>query len=447
MIENFISTQTQQNKEFMNQNIHTNELVKQLANKVDAIATHNKMLETQISQVAQQQAVNVAPAGTFPGQPQPNPKGHVNAITLRSGTELEDPVAIRVRDRDLVKNIEKDSEKKQIAVEDEQTLKAKEIMENEKEIPYVPPPPYKPPIPYPQRLVKPKNPGQFEKFIEMLKKLHIDIPFIEAITQIPSYTKFLKDILSNKRKLEDSGIVACNAISENKLVPKLEDPGNFSIPCVVGKYVIDKALCDLGSCVSLMPLSLYKSLGLGDLKPTKMSLQLADRSIKYAVGIVENVPVGIGHLYIPTDFVVMDIKEDADIPILLGRPFLATSGAIIDVKRGKITFEVGDEKIKFIMAQFMKSPTFKNFCCRLDIVERHVGKPPSKQVPPDLPKAHPVNDIFQDIKYKEAEIYEKRLDGFPDTQSADLEERLPNSGTREDLHGEEETRAPSQKKE
>jgi hypothetical protein len=112
MIENFISTQTQQNKEFMNQNIHTNELVKHLANKVDAIATHNKMLETQISQVAQQQAAFAAPAGTFPGQPQPNPKGHVNAITLRSGKELEDPIAIRVRDRDLVKNIEKDSEKK-----------------------------------------------------------------------------------------------------------------------------------------------------------------------------------------------------------------------------------------------------------------------------------------------------------------------------------------------
>jgi hypothetical protein len=204
---------------------------------------------------------------------------------------LEDPVAIRVRDRDLVKSVEKDSEKNSIAVKDEQTSKAKEILENKKEIPYVPPPPYKPPIPYPQRLVKPKKPGQFEKFIEMLKKLHIDIPFIEAITQIPSYAKFLKNILSNKRNLEDTGTMECNAISENKLAPKLEDPGNFSIPCVVGKHIIDKVLCDLGSCVSLMPLSLCKRLGLGELKATKISLQLADRSIKYPVGILENVPV------------------------------------------------------------------------------------------------------------------------------------------------------------
>ncbi|MCI04024.1 hypothetical protein A2U01_0025066, partial [Trifolium medium] len=188
MMENFILAQTQQNKEFMNQNIHTNELIKH-------------------------QASTAAPAGAFPGQPQPNPKGHINDITLRSGTELE--------------------------VEDGQTSKAKEVIENDQEKPYVPHPPYKPPIPYPQRLAKPKNPGQFEKFIEMLKKLHIDIPFIEALTQIPSYAKFLKDILSNKRKLEDTVTVECNAISENKLAPKLEDPGNFSIPCVIGRYVID----------------------------------------------------------------------------------------------------------------------------------------------------------------------------------------------------------------
>jgi hypothetical protein len=407
MMENFILCQTQQNKEFMNQNtqlmnqnIHANELIKQLANKVEAIATHNKMLETQISQVAQQQAAIAPPAGTFPGQPQPNPKGHINAIMLRSGKELQDPPAGIVRSHDLGKVVEKDTTKdtwsESMIVDSGQTLKSKKAGENEKETPYVPPPPYKPPIPFPQRLVKPKNPGQFEKFIEMLKRLHIDIPFIEAITQIPSYAKFLKEILSNKKKLENIGTVECNAISENKLAPKLEDPGNFYIPCVIGRHIIDKALCELGSSVSLMPLTLCKWLGLGELKPTKMSLQLPDRTIKYPVGILENVPVRIGHLFIPTDFVIMDIKEDDDIPILLGRPFLASSGAIINVKRGKITFEVGDEKIEFIMSQFMESPTLKNSCCRLDIIERNVDKFPSEQVPPDILKAHLEHNIFQD---------------------------------------------------
>ena len=89
MMESFIATQAQTNKDFLNQNIHTSEQLKQLASKVDALATHNKMLETQISQVAQHQASTAAPAGTFPGQPQPNPKGHANAVILRSGKELD----------------------------------------------------------------------------------------------------------------------------------------------------------------------------------------------------------------------------------------------------------------------------------------------------------------------------------------------------------------------
>lgn len=96
MMENFINAQAQQNKEFANQNAHTSELMKQLSNKFDVMATHNKMLETQISQVAQQQAVVAAPAGAFSGQPQPNPKGHTNAITLRSETELDEPIDPRI---------------------------------------------------------------------------------------------------------------------------------------------------------------------------------------------------------------------------------------------------------------------------------------------------------------------------------------------------------------
>jgi hypothetical protein len=118
-----------------------------------------------------------------------------------------------------------------------------------------------------------------------------------------------------------------------------------------------------------MPLSICERLNLGELKPTKMSLQLADRSVKYPVGILEDVPLRIGQLYIPTDFVVMDIKEDSHIPILLGRPFLATAGAIIDVKRGKLTFEVGEEKIKFILSQFMKGPAINDTCCSIDVID------------------------------------------------------------------------------
>ena len=99
---------------------------------------------------------------------------------------------------------------------------------------YVPPPPYKPPIPYPQRLKQTQINKQYQKFIKVIEKHHVEIPFTEAITQIPSYAKFLKDILTNKRRLDDPKPLECNAISEDKLAKKDKDPGNFSIPCLLG---------------------------------------------------------------------------------------------------------------------------------------------------------------------------------------------------------------------
>lgn len=103
-----------------------------------------------------------------------------------------------------------------------------------------------------------------------------------------------------------------------------------------------------------------------------MSLQLVDRSIKFPVGMLENVPVRIGKSYIPANFVIMDIKEDSHIPIILGRPFLATIGAIIDVKKGRLTFEVGEEKVDFLLAKFLQAPTIDESCCFLDIINECV---------------------------------------------------------------------------
>ena len=136
-----------------------------------------------------------------------------------------------------------------------------------------------------------------------------------------------------------------------------------------------------------MPLAVCRRLNLGELQPTKMSLQLADRSVKYPIGILEDIPVKIGQLYIPTDFVVMAIKEDEEIPILLGRPFLSTAGAIIDVKKGKLTFEVGDEKIEFILSKLLMAPVIGDACMPLTSVywnlsERNLTKILSYLRPP-----------------------------------------------------------------
>ncbi|XP_050920131.1 uncharacterized protein LOC127137747 [Lathyrus oleraceus] len=166
--------------------------------------------------------------------------------------------------------------------------------------------------------------------------------------------------------------VECNAIIQNNMPHKLKDPGSFSIPCVIRKFIIDKALCDLGASVSLIPLSTCEKLNMGELRLAKMSLQLADHSVKFPVGMLENVPVCIGQFYIPTAFVIMDIKEDSHIPIILGRPFLATAGAIIDVKKGRLTFEVGEEKVEFLLAKFLQAPAIDESCCLLDVIDECV---------------------------------------------------------------------------
>ncbi|XP_022876911.1 uncharacterized protein LOC111395131 [Olea europaea var. sylvestris] len=112
---------------------------------------------------------------------------------------------------------------------------------------------------------------------------------------MPSYAKFMKDILSNKRKLEEHETVIlteeCSAILQNKLPPKIKDPGSFTIPCAIGDLNFTKTLCDLGASINLMPLSIFEKLGMGEAKATTVSLQLADRSIKYPRGVVEDVLV------------------------------------------------------------------------------------------------------------------------------------------------------------
>ncbi|XP_050919503.1 uncharacterized protein LOC127137048 [Lathyrus oleraceus] len=219
---------------------------------------------------------------------------------------------------------------------------------------------------------------------------------------MPSYDKFLKEILSNKKKLEDDETVMltaeCSAIIQNNTPFKLKDPGSFSIPCVIESYIIDKALCDLVASVGLIPLSTCEKINLEELRPTKISLQLADRSVKFPIVMLENILIRIGQFYIPTDFVIMDIKEDSYIPIILGRPFLATVGAIIDVKKGKLTFKVGEEKIEFLLAKFLQAPTIDDSCCFLDVINecvKEMENEPSKYI--EVLKI-PIPYIFADDK-------------------------------------------------
>ena len=143
--------------------------------------------------------------------------------------------------------------------------------------------------------MKPNLDAQLKKFVDILKKIYINFPLTEALSQMPLYAKNLKDILSKKIKIEDDETITltreCSVVIQKKLPPKLKDLGSFFIPCVIGNEIIEKAMSDLGASVSLLPLSLFKMFGIGELKPTRMTLQLVDHSIIYPTGILEDIPI------------------------------------------------------------------------------------------------------------------------------------------------------------
>jgi hypothetical protein len=168
--------------------------------------------------------------------------------------------------------------------------------------------------PFPQSLVKPKKENKLPDIFEILRKVQINIPLLDAIKQISSYAKFLKDFCTNKRKFQEHETVALteevSAVLLRKLPPKLKDPGSFTILCRIGDHDCERSLLDLGASVNLMPYTVYEMLGLGELQPTSITLQLANRSIKRPRGILEDVLVKVGKFILPIDFIVLDMEED-----------------------------------------------------------------------------------------------------------------------------------------
>ncbi|GJS71785.1 reverse transcriptase domain-containing protein [Tanacetum coccineum] len=191
-----------------------------------------------------------------------------------------------------------------------------------------------PPIPFPQRLRKEKEEAQQKKFLENLKQLHINLPFIKAISQMPKYAKFLKGLLTNRARLEEACTITmnerCSAVLLNKLPSKEKYPESFTIPYDIGQLHINNALVDLGSSISLMPYTMYEKLSLEEPKATRMSLELADRSIQYPRGIIENVllKLKVDKFVLLIDFVILDMPEDSRVPIILGRLYRVFPGRL-----------------------------------------------------------------------------------------------------------------------
>ncbi|GKB66546.1 reverse transcriptase domain-containing protein [Tanacetum coccineum] len=181
-----------------------------------------------------------------------------------------------------------------------------------------------------------------------------------ALLLMPRFAPTIKSLLMNKEKLLELAKMPlnenCSAMLLKKLPEKLGDPGKFLIPCNFPGMDVCHALADLGASINLMPLSIWKKLSLPELTPTRMTLELADRSITRPKGVAKDIFVKVGNFHFSTDFVVVDFEADPRVPLILGRSFLRTSRALIDVYKGELVLRDGNEQIIFHVDGTSKHP-------------------------------------------------------------------------------------------
>ncbi|CAN6570916.1 unnamed protein product [Malus baccata var. baccata] len=331
-------------------------------------------METQLGQIAD--ALNQREVGKFPSQPvilQRNQEQAKAITTLRNGKVINNRVGNEVTNEYDHVNAgvtqgenEKPNEERSQATS---SFETPNLHKAEK--------PYTPPIPFPGRLAKSKQDKSFKEIFDILSKVNVNLPLLDVIRNMPAYGKFFKELNNYKRKYgpHEKVVVSENvsAVLQRKLPPKLKDPGSFSINITIGDKKVEKAMLDLGASINLMPYSVYLQLGLGELKATTISLQLADRSVKYPRGIVEDILVQIDKLILPADFVVLDMEEapihDRELPILLGRPFMATAKTIIDVQNGLLTMTVLGETVQFKVFEALSHPSSSLECYAIDVFD------------------------------------------------------------------------------
>ncbi|GJU87706.1 reverse transcriptase domain-containing protein [Tanacetum coccineum] len=305
---------------------------------------------------------------TLSYQPPQARNDHVNAMFTRSGKSYNPPDNLNDQQNNSENPINFDSDDEDDKPTPQpKTQPIKPIKETSL------PKPYKPKIPYPQCLRKEKMEAQYRKFLDMIRTVRINVPLVDVLAGMPNYGKFLKELISNKHKIEQISVAflsdESSTMIQNKVPPKLGDPGSFLIPCNFNKTFSCNALADLGASINFMPYSLYSKLSLETLKPTKMSVRLADRSFQYPVGIAENMLVKVGKFTFPADFVILEMKEDSKVPFILGRPFFHTADAVIQVKQKQLNLGVGTERMIFNIDSAMKhSYSNDDTCFSIDVI-------------------------------------------------------------------------------
>jgi hypothetical protein len=341
-------------------------------------------LETQMGQMAN--TLNRREEGKLPSQLVMNPKGlymvneetshqHVQSITtLRSGKLVDNQVGNkRDEHKEVPETLQNDKGKQVIT---ETSTSADPSLET----------PYVPRAPFPEWLKAPSHFGKqgekIQAMMEVFKQVKINIPLLDAIQQVLAYAKFLKDLCTQNRKSINhipKKVLLTEHVSsliQHNTPPKFKDPGAPTISCIIGQKEIDKALIDLGAGVNLLPYSVYQQLGLGELKPTMVILQLADRSIKKPRGIIEDVIIKVDKFFFLVDFIVLDtepvLHPERLISVILGRPFLATANACINCWIGVMEISFGNMKVRLNIFNAFQHVPDQNECFFMDHIEEYV---------------------------------------------------------------------------
>ncbi|GKE64839.1 reverse transcriptase domain-containing protein, partial [Tanacetum coccineum] len=344
-----------------------------------------------LTKIANFNAASTSGSGSLPSNTVANPKGELKAITTRSGASYDGP-QVPPPTSSLPKVLENEPEVTKDTMLPTNNGSTEDVqppvvhVENHVPVsePVVSPvsasmPNPKPSIPYPSRRDKEKLREKDDllalKFMEIFKNLHFEISFTDALILMPKFASTLKALIGNKEKLSEMARTPlnehCSAIILNKLPEKLRDPGKFLIPCEFFGMDECLALADLGASINLMPFFVWKKLSLSELTPTCMTLELADRSISRPIGIAEDVPVKVGVFQFPADFMVVDFEPDPQVPLILGRCFLKTSRALIDVYEGELTLRVGNEAITYNLDRTARySANYNDMTAnRIDVIE------------------------------------------------------------------------------
>nr|GFA41105.1 reverse transcriptase domain-containing protein [Tanacetum cinerariifolium] len=292
-------------------------------------------------------------SGTLSSNTIPNPKGEMKEITIRSGVAYEGP-SIPTPKKAVKRETEETTDKEKSNFYGSTAHIQPPVtpileLDVSKTLP-------KPNIPYPLRLndqkLHEKATNQMEKFFQIFQDLHFDISFADALLLMPKFASTIKSLLTNLFELAKILLNEnYSAMLLKKLPEKLRDPGKFLIPCDFSRMDVCHPLADLGASINLMPLSIWKNLSLPKLTPTRMTLELADRSITRPKRVTRDVFVKVGKFHFPTDFVVVDFEADPRVPLILGRSFLRTDRPLIDVYREEITLRVNDEAVTFNLNQ------------------------------------------------------------------------------------------------